>query len=212
MRRISKMKKKRSHVVRNSYSEIALKYHKQRGKYPNKRLISKFLRLVPKNSEILDLGCGAGVPISKFLSDKGYKVTGIDFADGMLNLARKNVPKAKFIKMDMTNLKFNPNSFDGAVSFYAIIHVPREKHSRIYKMLHKILRPQAIMLLNAGGGGTDNWEEYSQNYMGVPMFWSFYNPKKTLGIIRGEGFRILWSNVLKLGGENQFWVLAENKK
>jgi len=199
-----------SKIVRSGYSKIALKYHKQRERYPNSNLISKFTRLVPKDSRILDLGCGAGVPISKFLAGNGYKVTSVDFADGMLKLARKNVPKARFIKMDITNLKFKPDSFDGAVSFYAIIHIPRRKHSKIYKRLHKILRPQAIMLLNASG--TDTWEEYTENYMGVPMFWSFYNPKKTLSIIRNEGFKILWSDVLKLGGEKQFWVLAENKK
>ena len=200
----------KSKIVKSSYSKIALRYHKQRGNYPNMKLISKFTRIVPKDSKILDLGCGAGVPISKFLADTGYIVTGVDFADGMLKLARKNVPKARFVKMDITNLKFKPDSFDGAVSFYAIIHIPREKHSRIYKLLHKILRPQAIILLNASG--TDTWEEFTDNYMGVPMFWSFYNPKKTLGIIRNEGFKILWSDVLKLGGEKQFWVLAENKK
>ena len=201
---------KKSEIVRNGYSKIALKYHLQRNIYPNKSLLSKLVRHVPKNSKILDLGCGAGVPIDKFLVNKGFDVTGIDFADGMLKLARKNVPKARFIKMDITSLKFNPNSFDGAVSFYAIIHIPRSKHSMIYKKLHKILKPHGIMLLNASG--TDTWEEYSEDYMGVPMFWSFYNPKKTLQIIRNEGFKILWSNVLKLGGERQFWVLAENQK
>lgn len=194
----------------SSYSRIALKYHKQRGKYPNIKLISKFTRRIPKASKILDLGCGAGVPVSKFLANKGYKIIGVDFADGMLKLARKNVPKAKFIKMDITDLKFKSNSFDGAVSFYAIIHVPREKHPKIYKRLHKILKPKAIMLLNASG--SDTWEEFTDNCMGVPMFWSFYNPKKTLSIIRNERFKILWSDVLKLGGEKQFWALAENKK
>ncbi|MBI2655645.1 class I SAM-dependent methyltransferase [Candidatus Woesearchaeota archaeon] len=200
----------KSRIVKSGYSKIALKYHRQRGKYPNIKLISRFIRHIPKASRILDLGCGAGVPISKFLVGNGYQVTGVDFADGMLKLARKNVPGAKFMKMDITNLKFKPNSFDGAVSFYAIIHVPRKKHPKIYKRLHKILRPHAIMLLNASG--TNTWEEYTDDYMGVPMFWSFYNPKKTLRIIRNEGFKILWGDVLKLGGEKQFWVLAENKK
>ena len=201
---------KKSQVVKSGYSKIALKYHKQRGRYPNKKLLSKFLKRIPKGAEILDLGSGAGVPVSKFLSDNGYSVTGVDFADGMLKLARKNVPNARFIKMDITNLKFKVNSFDAAVSFYAIIHVPREMHSKIYKRLHKILRPQATMLLNASG--TSTWEEYSKDYMGIPMFWSFYHPKKTLRIIIREGFKIIWSDILKLGGETQFWVLAKNQK
>ncbi len=204
------MKKYKSEIVKKSYTQIAQKYHNQRHLYPNKSLLKKFIKYLPKNSRVLDLGCGAGVPISKFLVDNGYKITGIDFSDGMLKLAKKNVPKAKFMKMDMTNMKFKENSFDGAVSFYAIIHVPREKHKRIYKSLHKSLRNGGIILLNASG--TSTWEEHVDDYMGVPMFWSFYHPKKTLKIIKDEGFEILWSDVLKLGGETQFWVFGRNKK
>ena len=204
------MNKSNSEIVRKGYTKIASKYAKQRNLYPNKKLLLKFLKYIPRNSRIVDLGCGAGIPISKFLVDNGCKVIGIDFADGMLKLARKNVRKAKFIKMDLTRIKFPSNYFDGAVSFYSIIHVPRKNHSRIYRGLHKILKPNAIIMVNACG--TTTWEETSKDYLGVPMFWSFYNPDKTLMIIKNAGFGIIWSRILKLGGEAQFWVLAKNKK
>ena len=207
---MGKMTKSKSEIVREGYTDIAQKYHNQRHLYPNKTLLLKFMKHVPKNSRILDLGCGAGIPISKFLTDACCKVTGIDFADGMLKLARKNVPKAKFLKMNMTELNFKENSFDGAVSFYAIIHVPRKKHSRIYKSLHKILINNAVILVNAGGH--KKWEETAEDYMGVPMFWSFFSPMKTRRIIENSGFKIIWNKILKLGGETQFWVMARNKK
>ena len=205
-----KTNKQKSQIVRKGYTKIAEKYHKQRGLYPNKALLLKFIKYLPKNSRVLDLGCGAGIPVSKFLADKGHNVVGIDFSDGMLRLARKNVLRAKFLKIDMTKLKLKKNSFDGAVSFYAIIHVPREKHSRIYKSLHKILRDNAVILVNACGH--KKWEETAEDYMGVPMFWSFYSPKRTLSIIKNAGFDIIWNKILKLGGETQFWVMARNQK
>lgn len=205
-----KTSKQKAQIVRKGYTKIAEKYHNQRSIYPNKKLLLKFIKYLPKNSRVLDLGCGAGVPVSKFLADNRYKVTGIDFSDGMLRLARKNVPKAKFLKMDMTKLRLKENSFDGAVSFYAIIHVPREKHSRIYRGIHKILKNNAIILANAGGN--KEWEEIANDYMGVPMFWSFYSPKRTLSIIKNAGFDVIWNRILKLGGETQFWVMARNQK
>ena len=201
---------KKADIVKKGYARIAEKYAKQRHIYPNKSLLAKFTRCVPKKSRVLDLGCGAGMPIAKYLCDKGYNVTGIDLADGMVRLARKNVRKAKFMKMDMTRMVFPSNHFDAAVSFYAIIHIPRENHSKIYRKLHSILRPNGIMLLNAAG--TKAWEETVNDYMGVPMFWSFYGPKRTESMISKEGFEIIWSKVLRLGGESQFWVLARNKK
>ena len=204
------MLKQNSEIVRKSYNKIAEKYSKQRKIYQSKPLLLKFLKYTPKNPTVIDLGCGAGVPVSKFLVENGCKVNGIDFSNGMLKLARKNVPNAKFIKIDIIKMKFKENSFDGAVSFYAIIHIPRKYHSKIYTKLHKILKPNGILLANVSG--TCTWQQTSKDYLGVPMFWSFYHPKITLKIIKNAGFEVLWSKVLKIGNEKQFWVLAKNKK
>ena len=204
------MSKQKSEIVRRGYDRIAKRYHKQRDVYKSNALLRKFSKLVPKGSKVIDLGCGAGVPVAKFLANKGYKVVGIDFAEGMVKLAKKNVPEARFIKIDITKMKFGHNSFDGAVSFYALIHISREKHSEIYKSLHLILKPGSIILVNAGGSKAR--EYYEEDYLGVKMFWSFYGPKKCLSIIKNAGFSIIWSKLLRLGGERQFWVLAKNKK
>src|SRR3989338_5440936 len=106
------MLKQKSEIVREGYNKIAQRYNKQRKIYPNKLLLMKFKKNLPKNSKVLDLGCGAGIPVSKFLIDNGYKVTGIDFSDEMLKIARKNVPKANFKKKDITKMDLKPNSFD----------------------------------------------------------------------------------------------------
>lgn len=204
------MSNKNSEIVRKGYNKIAEKYSKQRKIYQSKPLLLKFLRYLPKSSKVLDLGCGAGIPVSKFLADKGCKVVGIDFSDGMLKLARKNVHAAGFIKMNITKMKFKENSFDGAVSFYAIIHIPRKYHPKIYRNLHKMLKPGGVLFANASG--TSTWEETAKDYMGVPMFWSFYHPRITLKLIRKAGFQVIWSKILKIGGETQFWILAKNKK
>ena len=94
------MSKKSSEIVRKGYNKIAEKYNRQRKLYQSKPLLSKFLKYLPKKAVILDLGCGAGVPVSKFLGDNEYNIIGIDFSDGMLKLARVNVKKAKFIRME----------------------------------------------------------------------------------------------------------------
>jgi 2-polyprenyl-3-methyl-5-hydroxy-6-metoxy-1,4-benzoquinol methylase len=202
--------KTNSELVRKGYTKIAEAYHKQRTRYASKTLLNRFSKFIPKKSKILDVGSGAGVPVAKFLSEKGYKVTGIDFAEEMVKLAKKNVPEADFIKMDMTKMKFKPNTFDGAVSFYAIIHIPKEKHIKVYQVLHKIIKPKGIILFNTGGTETEEYQV--RNYLGVPMFWGYWNPKKTLQIIKSARFEIIWSKVLKIGGETSFWVLARNKK
>ncbi len=201
--------KEKDEVVKKGYNKIAKRYHEQRDIYSSTKLLKKFTKYL-KNGKVLDLGCGAGVPIDKYLIKNNYDVTGADFSDSMINLAKKNVPKAKFMKMDITNIKFKENSFDGAVSFYAIIHIPKEKHSKIYKSLHKIIKPNGIILVNCCGSIA--WEGYEENYLGVKMFWSHYEPKKTKEIIEASGFNVIWDKILKIGGEKQYWILAKNIK
>ncbi|VVB58395.1 Ubiquinone/menaquinone biosynthesis C-methyltransferase UbiE [Candidatus Anstonella stagnisolia] len=195
-------------IVQKGYNKIAKKYHAQRARFDNGKELAKFMKLLPKNASVLDLGCGAGVPISKTLVKRGFAVTGIDIAKSMLALAKKNVPKAKFLRKDMTKLDFKANSFDGAVSFYAIIHVPRERHAKIFRGLHKALKNKGVFLVCLGN---DRWEA-TEKYMGTTMFWSQNEPKKALSIIRRAGFRIMFAKTLVRGGETHFWVIARNVK
>ena len=66
----------------------------------------------------------------------------------MVTTARDNVPNATFRKMDMTEIDFPLQSFDGVISTYAIIHVPRENHAKIFQSFHSILKPKGIMLVS----------------------------------------------------------------
>ena len=57
------------------------------------------LLTVEKGGRVMDLGCGTGALIPT-LVNKGYKVTGVDASDNMLEIARKNNPDVEFIKKD----------------------------------------------------------------------------------------------------------------
>jgi ubiquinone/menaquinone biosynthesis C-methylase UbiE len=135
-------------------------------------------------------------------------VIGVDFSENMLKLAKKNVPKAAFIKKDMNRLDFAVNSFDGLTAFYSIIHVPREKHSSLFESFHRILKPGGIMLISIG---PDEWEA-TDEYLGTTMFWSQYNPEKSLHLVKNAGFQIISDRILIRGGEKHYWILAKNRK
>ena len=58
---------------------------------------------IDKSSVILDLGCGYGRTLHG-LWNLGYKkLIGIDYSDGMLDVARRNNPEIKFIKGAIPN-------------------------------------------------------------------------------------------------------------
>lgn len=195
-------------IVRNGYDKRAEEYHANRHVYDNRKEMEEFANLLPKNGKVLDAGCGAGVPVAEFLVKSGFDITGIDFSKNMLKLARKNVPKARFIKKDMTKLDFEDNSFDGLTAFYSIIHVPREKHTLLFRSFHRILKPEGIMLVCMG---PDEWEA-TDEYHGTTMFWSHYSPEKSLQIVKDAGFRMISDKILEIGGEKHYWIMARNRK
>jgi len=200
--------REKEETVRKGYDRIAEKYQAIRHTFDNKRELGEFASLLPKNGKVLDVGCGDGVPVAQFLAECGFDVTGIDFSKNMLKLASKNVPKAKFVLKDMTKLDLEIDSFDGLTAFYSIIHVPRERHFFMFQSFHRILKPKGILLICLG---PDEWEA-TDKYYGVEMFWSHYNPMKSLQLVKKAGFEIISDNVLVRGGERHYWILAKNKK
>jgi len=195
-------------IVRKGYDTIAEEYDASRSKFDHSKELNGFVALLPRNARVLDVGCGAGVPVAEFLVESGFRVVGIDFSDNMLKLARKNVPRAVFMKKDMNELDFPANSFDGLTAFYSIIHVPREKHSQLFDSFHRILKLGGIMLICMG---PDEWEA-TDEYLGTTMFWSQYSTEKSLSIVKSAGFQIVNDQILVRGGEKHYWIMARNKK
>jgi ubiquinone/menaquinone biosynthesis C-methylase UbiE len=195
-------------LVEKGYDKIAEEYLADRQAFDHVKELEEFASLLPKNAKVLDVGCGAGIPVAKFLVKSGFEVVGIDFSEKMLRLARKNMPQTTFIRKDMTRLDFADNSFDGLTAFYSIIHVPREKHSLLFKSFNRILKPNGIMIVCMG---PDEWEA-TENYYGTRMFWSQYSPQKSLQLVKDAGFEVIFEKILERGKERHYWILARNKK
>jgi len=110
-------------IVRDGYGKIAREYYQDRDAFGNEREIAEFLAFLPDGGVVLDIGCGASIPILRMLLDNEFIAKGIDFSKGMLELAKKNVHEGELIHGDVTKTDFEERSLDGVLSTYAIIHI-----------------------------------------------------------------------------------------
>jgi ubiquinone/menaquinone biosynthesis C-methylase UbiE len=197
-------------TVRDGYNAIANRYLTERTRdSEDVRLLDDFMERLPANAHILDAGCGAGIPISQILSER-FHVTGVDFSEAQVELAKKNVPGAEFLCEDMTKLTFPNNTFDGITSYYAIIHIPREEHQALLANFYRMLKPDGFALLCLGAEHLV--DDVDENYLGTRMYWSHYDSETYLRILQECGFSIIWSKRVAdstCEGAGHLFVLAQ---
>ncbi|MGZ6214138.1 MAG: class I SAM-dependent methyltransferase [Candidatus Limnocylindria bacterium] len=68
---------------------------------------------------VLDAGTGTGVGAAAAMTS-GRDVVGVDAAPGMLAIARREVPGARFVEADFAALPFPRGSFDVVISVHAL--------------------------------------------------------------------------------------------
>src|SRR5713226_920999 len=89
-------------IVEAGYDRIAEQY--LAGKDPHDPVtlagLERLAQTLPPGVAVLDLGCGAGVPVTRWLAQR-FAVTGVDLSARQLALARQHVPNATFIQAEM---------------------------------------------------------------------------------------------------------------
>ena len=121
------------------------------------RKLNEFADLLPARAHVLDLGCGAGVPVARDLIARGFNVTGVDASARQIERARCNVPQAQFIRADMTTIEFPAFAFDAVTAFYSITHIPRDQHAPFLKKLAQWIRPGGWFLASFGATALEDW-------------------------------------------------------
>lgn len=212
---VSGMEPEPTDVVETGYDVVADRYlgwiDQIRGD-PRLRFLHDLMARLPARPTVVDLGCGAGVPCTELLARRG-DVVGVDMSGRQIELARKKVPDARFVKADMTSVEFPPTSLDAVTAFYSIAHVPRDEHRTIYRRIATWLRPGGHFLAALGIGsdhGTvDDW-------LGAPMFFSSHDAPTNRRLLAEAGFTILVDEHVTMhepeGPATFQWVIATSRR
>ena len=98
-------------------------------------------------SIILDVGSGTGHH-TDLLASQGYNVTGIDISQAMVQKAKENFPKFKFMQGDVIQgEQFRPNSFTHILCLYFSIYYFKNKEI-FFKNCIKWLKPGGYLVVH----------------------------------------------------------------
>src|SRR5262245_61093670 len=94
------------------------------------RSSQSLIERLPAGPSILDLGCGAGIPVARDLVRIGFNVTGVDASRGRVQCAIRNVPQARFVLEDMASVQFAPSTFDAGQICSSLFEGAKERLPR----------------------------------------------------------------------------------
>lgn len=172
-----------------TYEALAEEFTKEHFDIAEIKSIADFFIQDLKGKKILDVGCGPGRD-SKYFSENGFDVTGIDAAANFIKIASKNAPRAKFIKMDMRNLDFPENSFDGIWACASFLHIPKSEATDTLRGFWRVLKPNGLLYVSVKQGAEEKFLE-KEEYHGKTKFFAFYTVPEFKELIISCGFKIL---------------------
>lgn len=172
--------------------------------YPdvNKKNIDFFIKQL-KGKNILDIGCGTGRDAEYFVN-KGLDVVGIDLSDRFIDISRAKVPNAKFIKMDMRNIDFPLESFDGIWSMASLLHIPKIEAINTIKQLRKVLKTNGIIYISVKLGEGEKFIKRDR-YKGLEKFFAFYTESDISDLLEECGFEIIKLSLYKVPKQDT-WI------
>ncbi|MDQ6796055.1 MAG: methyltransferase domain-containing protein [Chloroflexota bacterium] len=173
------------------------------------RMANEFSARLSSGARVLDLGCGPGLPSTRMLATH-FKVTGVDMSETQLEAARRNVPGASFVRADITQVDFPPESFDGVTAFYAISHVPRDEHGPLFERIARWIEPGGLFLATLGAGDSPDW---IGEWLGGQMFFSNHDAETNRRLLKAANFELLIAEIIETpepeGPVPFLWVLAQ---
>lgn len=133
------------HYERNAHAFDAAR----RGAFVERPWLDRFLLPVPKGGAILDLGCGGGEPIDRYLIDRGHALTGVDVSETLIGLTRTRFARHRWLRGDMRTVELD-GSFHGVLAWDSLFHLAPADQAAVIARVGAWLAPGGIFLFNSG--------------------------------------------------------------
>lgn len=200
-------------LVRRGYDAISVAYRgddarpaassaEDTGRYAG--WVAELAGLLPARARVADLGCGAGIPATRALTEHGLQVIGVDFSTVQLRRAQRLVPAASLVLADLAALQFRPASLDAVVSFYALIHLPLPDQQELFPRVRSWLRTGGYFLAILGAQAWTGTEDY----LGAQMFWDHTDTDTYLRLLRAAGLTPRWHRFIPEGNAGHSLILC----
>lgn len=209
--------------LKDSYDAIAETYTSWSTKGAAIRLsyLDKLLGLLsPSHKDILEVGCGAGIPTTEKLlaHDPQFRITANDLSLAQIELGKKRLDlvcsgdagRVNWVQGDMMGLDFADAAFDVILGFYCIQHLPRDEQAVLIRKVSAWLRPGGYILINFPAEESDNL--VMEGWMGEKgwVYHSGWDAEKYRQLLKQAGLQLVLDEVKQDNVKAEFlWIIAK---
>lgn len=209
--------------LKDSYDAIAEEYTSWSKKGAAIRLtyLDRLLDLLsPFHRDILDVGCGAGIPTTEKLlaRDPRFHITANDLSSAQIELGKKRLDlvcsgdadRVTWVQDDMLVLNFPDAAFDVVLGFYCIQHLPRDEQVVMIRKVVAWLRPGGYLLMNFPAEESEN--VVMTGWMGEKgwVYYSGWDTDKYRRLLREAGLQLVLDEVKQDNVKAEFlWIIGK---
>jgi len=182
----------------SSYDRTAQQYAQNVANLQKTAYIELFASLLQPDVHILDLACGSGRD-AKIFYEKGFSVTGIDLSEELLMIAARNCPNAEFRLMDILELDFKSQSFDGVWACAALLHIPKERIPGLISGVQRVLKKNGLFYIGVKEGEGQRFIKDDRYEGDIRKFYSYFKPGELEAVLQETGFNIIQNSGVTRG-------------
>lgn len=147
--------------------------------------LDRFRALIPSGGSVLDLGCGMGEPIARYLIEAGYALTGVDSAPSMIALCASRFPDRTWHVADMRSLAL-ARRFDGIIAWDSFFHLTPDDQRQMFPIFRAHAAPGAALMFTSGPA---HGEEVGE-YQGEALYHASLDPAEYRTLLAQNGFTV----------------------
>lgn len=185
----------------NGYEPLAHEFMARRSRTIGAKSVREWSTRLPRGANVLELGCGSGVPVSQVLADEGFQLYAIDASPTLLEVYRKRFPDAHVECAAVEESAFFNRTFDGIVAWGLMFLLPAESQRLVIEKAARALAPGGKFLFTSGAEASE-WPDVMTRLMSISLGAIEYRT-----LLRSHGLTV--EGELDDEGENHYYFAAQ---
>jgi SAM-dependent methyltransferase len=174
-------------AISDLYERHAQAWDNDRGRSLFERSwLDRFRSVAGESSSILDLGCGAGEPMARYLIECGHTLTGIDSAPSLIERCAARFPGHNWIVGDMRRLALGAR-FGGILAWDSFFHLTADDQRAMFPIFRDSAAAGSALMFTSGPRAG----EAIGSYRGEPLYHASLDAAEYEALLRRHGFEVV---------------------